>query len=78
MLYQGGMDGGIAVADTGSVRPVQSYSREAERISEKIGQPNSDPKLVDALVIAMRVQATEISDFLIKSSERRPKPASKA
>lgn len=49
-------------------RPVQTYSRQAERISEMIARPNSDPRLVDQLVTAMRVQADEISDFLIKRS----------
>lgn len=54
--------------DVVSRRPVQSYSREAERISAEIGQPNSDPRLVDDLVSAIKVQADEVSNFFIGRS----------
>lgn len=58
------------VTSVDSKKPVLSYSRKAERISEQIARADSDPKLVDQLVSAMRTQADEISDFLILRSSQ--------
>lgn len=52
-------------------RPVQTYSRKAERLGERIARPQSDPRLVQEFVSAVRLQATEIAEFLIENSTKR-------
>lgn len=49
-------------------RPVQTYSREAERLGARVAQKKSDPHLVNKLVSAVGAQATEISNFLIEKA----------
>ena len=52
--------------------PVQTYSRNAERIGEQVAKSKSDPQLIEEMVKAVRSQAKDISEYMIsKSGERQ-------
>lgn len=57
-------------------RPIQTYSREAERIISEIVRDGGSSRLSALLTTAMQAQADEIADFFIERSKRHclPRP----